>query len=95
MPKNSMVVWGDYSNSDTRAILSVLKISGQNFQYINLNVLDNEHLKNARFAAVSPSLDFPVMHEDNFVVLGSSVKNVNYLCATRVDIKKKLMPNDF
>ena len=90
-----MVVWGDYSNSDTRAVLSVLRISGQPFQYINLNVLNNEHLKNARFAAVSPSLDFPVITEDNFVVLGSTIKNINYLCATRVDIKKKLMPNDF
>ena len=89
-----MVVYGDYTNSDTRSIIAVLSICGQNFQFVHLDVLTNSHEKNAAFEAVSPSKDFPVITEDNFILICSAVKNMNYLVATRPMIKKTLFPHD-
>ena len=89
-----MVVYGDCTNSDTRAILAVLMLSGQHFQYINLDVLSNGHETNAKFANISPGGDYPVMHDGNFVLICTTAKNMDYLCATRPNIKKYLYPTD-
>ena len=61
-PEASMLtIWGDYINADTRAILSVLKISGQIYEYKNLNTLNNEHLSDKVFGEVNPSRELPVI----------------------------------
>ena len=37
----SMVIYGDYTNADTRALLAALRLSGMAFQFVNLDVLSN------------------------------------------------------
>ena len=89
-----MVIYGDYTNSDTRAILAALRVSGMAFQFINLDVLSNQHHHNEVFAKISPSKDFPVITEGNFIIINSVVKNMKYLCASKPMMQKKLWPND-
>ena len=47
--QEGMVIYGDYTNSDTRAILAALRISGMAFQFVNLDVLSNQHQSNEIF----------------------------------------------
>ena len=90
-----MTIYGDYTSPDTRAILAVLNTCKQNYRYVNLNVLSNKHESNKKFLEVSPSLDYPVMTDDSFIIICSSLKSMNFLVATRDMVKRTLMPVDY
>ena len=87
-----LTIWGDYTNADTRAILSVVKISGVNFQFKPLNTLYNEHETNKEFGDVSPTKDIPVITEGSYKIISGPAQFMTYLSSTREDVKKKLHP---
>ena len=93
--KKQITVYGDYTSPDTRAILAVLATCKQPYKYINLDVLSNKHETNSKFLEISPSLDYPVMTDDSFIIICSSLKSMNFLVATRDMVKKTLMPVDY
>jgi hypothetical protein len=41
--QQKLTVYGDYYNSDTRTLLSILKLAGEPHDYVNMNTLQNEH----------------------------------------------------
>ena len=90
-----LTVWGDYTNSDTRAILSVIKISGQSYKFENVNSLSKEHETNKQFGAISPNKDVPVITEGSYKIISGTVQFMTYLTSTREDLKKKLFPADY
>ena len=49
-----LTLWGDYINSDTKAILSVLRLCNIEHEYKNIETMVEEHKRNADFTAVSP-----------------------------------------
>ena len=49
-----LALWGDYINSDTKAILHVLEACHIEHDYKNLETLLEEHKRNDEFAVVSP-----------------------------------------
>ena len=77
--RNGLTVWGDYINSDTRMILAVLEISNEKYVFKSLFTLTNQHLNDADFLAVNPTLDIPVMTENNFSIISGPMQYVNYL----------------
>ena len=93
--KKQMTIYGDYTSPDTRSILAVLAVCKQPCKYINLDVLSNKHETNSKFLEISPSLDYPVMTDDSFIIICSSLKSMNFLVATRDMVKKILMPVDY
>jgi hypothetical protein len=49
-----LTVYGDHFNSDTRTLLGILKISRVNFAFEKVNMLNEEHRKDA-YLAQNPS----------------------------------------
>ena len=89
-----LTIWGDYINADTRAILAVMKIAGQDFEFKQINSLKGEHESNKEFEAISPSRDIPVITEGSYKIISGPVQYMTYLTSTRSDVKKKLYPDD-
>ena len=89
-----LTIWGDYTNADTRAILAVLKITGQKYHFEQLNTLNNEHETDKRFVVISPNKEVPVITEGSYIIISGPVQFMTYLTSTREDVKKKLYPED-
>ena len=47
-------LWGDYMNSDTKAILSVLTLCKIEHEYRNVETMLEEHKRSVEFTTVSP-----------------------------------------
>ena len=90
-----LTIWGDYINADTRAILAVLKLAEQDFEFKPINSLEGEHKTNKEFAIISPSLDIPVITEASYKIISGPVQYMTYLTHTRAAVKKKLYPDDW
>ena len=89
-----LTLWGDYINSDTKAILSVLRICNIEHEYNNIETMLEEHKRNADFTAVSPIMEVPVITEGSYKIISGPCQFMYYLCSTRQKIKDKLYPKD-
>jgi hypothetical protein len=47
--QKKLTLWGDYINSDTKAILTVLRICNIDHEYTNIETLLEEHKRNEDF----------------------------------------------
>lgn len=77
--RNGLTIWGDYINSDTRTILVILEISSEKYVFKSLNTLTNKHLEDDDFLQVNPTLDIPVITENNYSIISGPMQYVNYL----------------
>jgi len=87
-------LWGDYVNSDTKAILSVLRICNIEHDYHNLETMVEEHKRSAEFTEVSPIQEVPVITEGSYKIISGPCQFMFYLCSTRIKIKQRLYPKD-
>ena len=89
-----LTLWGDYTNSETKAILSVLKICHIDFDYNNVETLIEEHKLNEDFALISPIQEIPVITEGSYKIISGPCQFMFYLCNTRALVKDRLYPKD-
>ena len=89
-----LTLWGDYVNSDTKAILTVLAICRIEHEYQNLETLKEEHKLSEEFAKVSPIQEVPVITEGSYKIISGASQFMFYLCNTRQRVKDQLYPKD-
>jgi len=71
--RNGMTIWGDYINSDTRTILAIMDICSEKYVFKQLDTLTNKHLEDSDFLLVNPTLDIPVITENNYSIISGPV----------------------
>lgn len=71
--RNGMTIWGDYINSDTRTILAIMDICSEKYVFKQLDTLINKHLEDSDFLLVNPTLDIPVITENNYSIISGPV----------------------
>ena len=87
-----MTIYGDYYNAETRAVLCVLKISGINHDYINLNTLQNEHRDSQKYLQVNPTGLVPTLVDGSYKILNGNNIQLQYLCDTYNQTRNLLCP---
>jgi len=88
-----LTIWGDYFNSDTRTILSVLYIAGVPYQLEEIDMFKGDHKKDS-YLAINPSGQIPMITEGSFKILGGNSIFLIYLCNSNQRIKDKLYPTE-
>ena len=78
-----LTLWGDMTNADTKAILTVILICHIDHEYRNLETLKEEHKRNEEFAVVSPIQEIPVITEGSYKIISGPSQFMFYLCNTR------------
>ena len=86
-----LTVWGDYFNSDTRTILSIINIAGVPYSLEEVDQFKGDHKKDS-YLAINPSGQIPMITEGSFKILGGNNIFLIYLCNSHQRIKDKLYP---
>ena len=89
-----LTIWGDYINSETRAILAAVHICNESFQFKYLNTLADEHQTNLGFSVINPIREVPLIVDGKQKIVGGPVQFMTYLCSTRLHFTRKLYPKD-
>ena len=64
-----LTVYGDHFNSDTRALLGILKVSGVPHQFEKISLLQEQN-KQPSYLAQNPSGQIPMITEGQFKIIG-------------------------
>ena len=88
-----LTVWGDHFNSDTRTILSILKVAGVLHNLEEVDQFKGDHKKES-YLAQNPSGQIPMITEGSFKILGGNNIFLIYLCNSHEQIKRKLYPDE-
>ena len=86
---NALTVYGDFFNSDTRTILSLLYIAGVPHQFQEVDTFKGDHKKEP-YIAINPTSQIPLIQEGGFKVIGGSHITLQYLCSSHKRIGEKL-----
>jgi len=88
-----LTVYGDHFNSDTRTLLGILKISRVSHAFEKVNMLNEEHRKEA-YLAQNPSGQIPMVTEGQFKIIGGGNTLINYLVNAHKQIADQLHPEE-
>ena len=70
---------GFFLNSDSRALLLYLQISGLDFEYVEINMLKGEHMT-TEFKIAHPSMHLPIIQDGSQSIYGSSLIQMMHIC---------------
>ena len=73
-----MKLYGNYFNSDTRTIMTLLKISGVEHDFIEVDIFTGQH-KEINFLAKNPCGGIPVITDQDCQLMGNIAVFANYL----------------
>jgi len=86
---NGITLHGDYFNSDTRAIASILEVCEIKFQFINVNTLEDDHRKES-YLRVNKAGSVPTLIVGDEKILGGGSIFPLYLAGGYKEVKEKL-----
>jgi glutathione S-transferase len=88
-----LTVWGDYFNSDTRALLAILTIAKVPHAVEKVNMLNEEHRKES-YLTQNPSGQIPMITEGPYKVIGGGNTLINYLVNAHKPVAQALYPEE-
>ena len=86
---NGITLYGDYFNSDTRAIASILEVCDIKFQFNTVNTLEDEHRKES-YLRVNKAGTVPTLIIGDEKILGGGSIFPLYLVGGYKEVKEKL-----
>lgn len=84
-----MVVYGDYFNSDTRTVVTLLSLGDISYELKTVDMLQGKH-KELEYLNVNPVGSVPLIVDQDAKVLGNTPVLVNYLCNTKSKLRQFL-----
>jgi hypothetical protein len=92
--KGKYTVWGDYLNSETRAILAIMKMQEIDNEFKLIDTLKNEQKSDA-YIKQSLVEHIPMISNEKFKVFGGDFTPIRYLKNAHTDKMKDIYPEKF
>ena len=81
-PKKPLKVYGHHFNSDTRTVLTLLDISGTDYEFEEIDIFKGKH-QEAMYLAKNPLGTIPMMIDEDCQLVGNISIFANYLTLTK------------
>jgi len=75
---NSLRIWGDYFNQDTRALLAICEMAGAEIDFVKIDTLTKENMQES-YMELNPNSTIPMLTHGNTKVIGDGPAMFNYL----------------
>ena len=94
LPTTGVHLYGDYFDSWTRAIASILDFCDVEFQFIAINILKEEH-RNESYLKINDEGTIPTLIIDSWKYTRGRHKNIPFLLVHRIkNVAKRLFPEE-
>ena len=80
--KRPLKVYGHHFNSDTRTVLTLLDISGVNYEFEEVDIFQGKH-QDAGYLEKNPTGSIPMIVDDGCQLIGNTSVFANYLTLTK------------
>ena len=92
-PSSKLTVYGDYFNSDTRAIIGILKFAKIPHAFEEVNIFQEDQKKPA-YLAINPSGQIPMVSEGQFKIIGGGNNLITYVMNAHKNVSDLLYPEE-